>query len=204
MVGSTFVTDAATSLWAWVNEANQKLHGMLVEALGEEYISSAATLTTVTGTSDYAVPSGFFKLYGVGLPYQGDMRSLERYVRAERNVYRTRQAVGLDLPRYSLVGSNIRLYPAPTSVMVGEILYAPEATVLTAGSDTVNYPNGWERFIVLDAAIQCLAKEESSVKALTDERAAVIREIELAKESRDLATPLRVVDTSNLDYWPEW
>ena len=88
--------------------------------------------------------------------------------------------------------------------MAGEILYAPEATVLTAGSDTVNYPNGWEAFIVLDAAIQCLAKEESDTRTLAAERAAIVRQIELAKESRDLATPMRVVDTSNLDYFPEW
>ncbi len=133
------------------------------------------------------------------------MRSLERYVRAERNVYRNLNTGGawFDIPRYSLIGSNIRLYPAPSTVMAGEILYAPEATVLTTGSDTVNYPNGWERFIVLDAAIQCLAKEESDVRTLVAEREKVIREIELAKESRDLATPMRVVDTSNLDT-TEW
>lgn len=193
MVGSTFVVDSADSLYAWINEAHQKLHGILVDALGEEYISSSATLTTVVGQSDYAVPSGFFKLYGVGLPYQGDMRSLERYVRAERNIYRA--ALGHEIPRYSLVGTNIRLYPAPTTVMAGEILYAPEATVLTAGSDSVSYPNGWERFIVLDAAIQALAKEESDVRALVAERDRVVKEIELAKESRDLATPMRVVET---------
>lgn len=205
MVGSSFIADSATGLYAWINEANAKLHGMLVDALGEEYISSSATLTTVAGTSDYAVPSGFYKLYGVGLPYQGEMRSLERYVRAERNVYRNQQTGGvLDIPRYSLIGTNIRLYPTPQTVMVGEILYAPEATLLTAGADTVSYPNGWERFIVIDAAIQCLAKEESDVRTLAAERAAIVREIELAKESRDLATPMRVVETDKLDYPYEW
>ena len=208
MVGSSFVADSANGLYAWINEAHQKLHGMLVDAMGEEYISSTATLTTVVSQSDYslsALTGGFYKLYGVGLPYQGDMRSLERYVRAERNVFRNRQPGGnYEIPRYSLIGSNIRLYPAPSTVMAGEILYAPEATVLTAGSDTVNYPNGWEAFIVLDAAIQCLAKEESDTRTLAAERAAIVRQIELAKESRDLATPMRVVDTSNLDYFPEW
>lgn len=203
MVGSTFVTDATNSLYAFINEANAKLHGMLVDAMGEEYISSTATLTTVVGQSDYAVPAGFYKLYGVGLPWQGDMRSLERYVRAERNFYRSLRG-GDTVPRYSLIGTNIRLYPAPSTVMAGEILYAPEATLLTSGSDTVSYPNGWERFIVLDAAIQCLAKEESDTRTLASERASVVKEIELAKESRDLATPMRVVETDKLDQYPEW
>ena len=208
MVGSSFVADSANGLYAWINEAHQKLHGMLVDAMGEEYVSSTATLTTVVSQSDYSLSSltgGFYKLYGVGLPYQGDMRSLERYVRAERNVFRNRQPGGnYEIPRYSLIGSNIRLYPAPSTVMAGEILYAPEATVLTAGSYTVNYPNGWERFIGLDAAIQLLLKEESSVTALVAEREKVVAEIALSKEQRDLAMSHRVIELETLDVDPLW
>lgn len=205
MVGSTFVTDAATSLYAWINEANQKLHGKLVEAMGEEYVSSTSVLTTVAGTADYALPSGFFKLYGVELNQGGEVVSLLPYMRSERNDYRnSNRAVflraGWDVPRYALIGSNIRIYPVPQQVLTGSILYAPEATILNSGSDTVNYANGWERFIVLDAAIQCLGKEESSVKMLVDERDAVIAEIELQKEQRDLANPKRVRDVSDYSY----
>jgi hypothetical protein len=209
MVGSTFVTDTATSLYAWINEANQKLHGKLVEALGEEYVSSVATLTTIAGTADYAVPTGFFKLYGVELTLSGEVTSLEPYMRAERNDYRNANRAGFnnsswERPRYSLIGSNIRLYPIPQSVLTGSILYAPEATVLTTGADTVNYANGWERFIVLDAAIQCLAKEESAVRTLIDERDAVIKEIDLAKEQRDLANPKRVRDVTQYSAFETW
>lgn len=192
MVGSAFVADSATGLDAWINEANQKLHGMLVDALDEEYVSSSSSFTTLAATSDYAVPSGFYKLYGVDLDYHGVMRSLKQYTRAERNVYR--EVRPEYLPRYSLVGSSIRLYPIPSPGLSGAILYAPEATALVNGSDTVNYPNGWERFIVIDAAIQALAKEESDVRTLAAERAAIIKEIEQTKEQRDLATPKRVVD----------
>lgn len=198
MVGSSFVSDTATGLLAWVNEANQKLHGMLVGALGEEYVSSSSAFTTVAGTSDYAI-SGMYKLYGVDLLFQGNYRALKPYTRAERNVFRNSTSGANEVPRYSLVGSSIRLYPTPTEVLTGAILYAPEATVLTSGSDTVNYPNGWERFIVVDAAIQALAKEESSVSVLAEERATIIKEIEQAKENRDLANPKRVVETDLID-----
>lgn len=205
MVGSSFVADAATGLYAWVNEANQKLHGMLVEALGEEYVSSSAPLTLVAGTSDYAVPTGFFKLYGIDMTIGSYIHALKPYVRGERNVYRNANAgAAISVPRYSLVGSNIRFYPTPQAVNTTSVLYAPEATVLTAGADTVNYPNGWERFIVLDAAIQCLAKEESDVRTLVAERAAVIREIEQAKEQRDLANVHKVVEVDLLDVDPLW
>ena len=202
MVGSSFVADTATGLDAWINEANQKLHGMLVDALGEEYISSLSTTTTVAAQSDYTLPTGFYKLYGVDLSYHGVMRALSRYERAERNAFREINAEAL--PRYSLVGGNLRLYPAPTGGLTLNILYAPEATTLTAGGDSVNYPNGWERFIVIDAAIQALLKEESDVSALAAERASIIREIEQTKESRDLANPKHVVDTSLIDLDVLW
>ena len=193
-VGSSFIADSATGLDAYINEANQKLHGMLVEALGEEYVSSTSAFTTVAGTSDYALPTGFYKLYGVDLSYHGVMRSLKRYERPERNTYREMRPEAL--PRYSLVGGNLRLYPSSTNGLTGAILYAPEATVLVNAGDSVAYPNGWERFIVLDAAIQALLKEESSVTALVNEREMVIREIAAAKENRDMATPKQVIDTS--------
>ena len=191
MVGSSFVADAATGLDAWINEANQKLHGMLVDALGEEYISSTSSFTT-SATSDYALPSGFYKLFGVDLEYHGIMRSLTRYERPERNVYREVRPEAL--PRYSLVGNNLRLYPVPNAGLAGAILYAPEATALVGGSDSVSYPNGWEKYIVIDAAIQALLKEESSVTALVAERERIEREIRDAKEARDMATPKRTVD----------
>lgn len=197
MVGSSFIADSATGLFAFINEANQKLHGMLVDALGEEYVSSSQAFTTIADQSDYALPSGFYKLYGVDLDYHGLMRSLRQYNRMERNLYRELHPEFL--PRYLLVGGNLRLYPAPTAGLTGAILYAPEATVLTTGTDTVSYPNGWERFIVIDAAIQALAKEESSVSTLVAERDSIIREIESTKEMRDLATPKQVVDVTVLD-----
>lgn len=197
MVSSNFVTNTDSSIHAWANEANQKLHGILVDAMGEEYVSSSQAFTTVANQSDYALPATFYKLYGVDLLYAGLQRSLHRYNRAERNLYRELNPEVV--PRYALVGSNLRLYPIPAAGLSGVILFAPEATILNVGTDTVTYPNGWERFIVIDTAIQMLLKEESSVTGLAAERASIIREIESTKESRDLATPHQVVDTSLID-----
>lgn len=202
MTGSSFVADAATGLDAWINEAHQRLHGMLVDALGEEYVSSTSSFTTLAATSDYALPTGFYKLFGVDLEYHGIMRSLTRYERPERNAYREIRPEAL--PRYSLVGSNLRLYPIPTAGLAGTILYAPEATVLVNAGDSVTYPNGWEKYIVIDAAIQALLKEESDTRALMAERERIEKEIREAKEARDMATPKRVVDVTLTDLDPFW
>lgn len=210
MVGSSFVADSATGIDAWINEANQKLHGMVVDALGEQYVSSSAAFTTVTNQTDYTLPTDFYKLYGVDLFINGFWRSLLPLNNAERNAYRNaksngwfRRASGWFMPRYQLVGNKLRMYPEPDGGMSGTFLYAPEATVLTLTTDSVTYPNGWERFIVLDAAIQALLKEESSPSGLIAERDRVVQEIQLAKENRDLGNPQQVVDTAMIDskYW---
>jgi len=202
MVGSSFITDTSTSLDAWINEANQKLHGMLVDAYGEEYASSESDFTTVANQSDYAIATGFFKLYGVDLNYNGDWRTLLPYTRAERNTYRNSRTMGWSLPKYALVGNYVRLYPTPQAGLSGKILFAPGPATLASGTDTVEYPNGWDRFIVVDAAIQALAKEESSASALIAEREAIRQEIEKAKELRDLAAPRQVTDMDNVDTEP--
>ena len=130
------------------------------------------------------------------------MRSLTRYERPERNAYREIRPEAL--PRYSLVGSNLRLYPIPTAGLAGTILYAPEATVLVNAGDSVTYPNGWEKYIVVDAAIQALLKEESDTRALMAERERIEKEIREAKEARDMATPKRVVDVMMTDLDVLW
>ena len=104
------------------------------------------------------------------------------------------------LPRYRLLGTTLRILPIPSDVTAGTVLYAPEATVLVTGSDTVTYPNGWERFIVLYAAMRCLAKEEQSVATLGGLLAAIEKEIEETKEKRDLASPKQVTDIDRVDF----
>lgn len=203
MVNSTFVTDTATGLDAWINEANQKLHGMLVDALGEEYTSSSSTFSTVAGQSDYNLPTDFFKLYALDVTVGGTTFTALPYNRAERNLYQSAQQTGWYVPRYMLTGSLVRFLPTPNVVADCKLYFAPDAKMLVDSHDEVSYPNGWERFIVLDAAIQALNKEESSTTALVAERAAVIKEIETTKEARDLATPKRVVDVFARDISPD-
>src|SRR5690606_33321761 len=100
-VGSSFVSDATLS--DWINEGHQKLHGMLVEAFGEEYMYDLANFTTVAGQIDFAVPCCFYKLYSVDLEINGKIRALKPFSRAERNTYRNIDGSGV-VPMYSLSG----------------------------------------------------------------------------------------------------
>lgn len=197
-----FVSDSEATVW--VNEGVGILHEKLVSAYGEEYASSEAVLTTIAGTTDYALPATFFKLYGVDLTLNGYTRALRPYMRSERNTYRNQVwNQQLPLPRYSLVGSNLRLLPAPPAT-TGKILFAPTATQLVNSGDSVTFPGTWERYVVAYAAMQMRMKEESDIRELASLLASFDRELDQQATDRDLAAPKQAVDVDMQDYDLRW
>lgn len=60
--------------------------------------------------------------------------------------------------------------------------------------------NGFDEFIVLDAAINILGKEESDTARLERERAKIENDLRMMAEDRDAAFPGQVQDTQSL-YW---
>ena len=198
-----FIADSATSIDAFINEGVQRLHEKLVEAYGEEYVSSSGSLTLTGSASDVALPTDFLKLYGVDLSSGGSTRTLRPFMRAERNAYRHASPSWETIPRYSLVGAYIRFLPIPAAG-TATIYYAPTVALLANAGDTVNFPNGWERYVVLYAAIQCLAKEESDTRDLRMELENLERDLDTIKENRDAAFPRQVVDLDVADLTPRY
>lgn len=193
MTGSSFVTDAATSIDAFINAGMDELYDLIIDAYGEDYFISSAALTTASGNSLYALPSDFGKLRGVDLPYGGETVALKRFEFEERNAYKASANTG-QVPRYRLEGSNIRLYPAPNSVMAGTLWYIPARALLVNGTDAVNFPNGWEELGVVSAAVRCKEKEESDISGLLVLKDALSQRIKSAATPRDAGEPTKAVD----------
>lgn len=206
MVNSTFLTDAATSLDALINEGVQELHQLLVQHYGENYTVSSSSTSTVAGTSTYALPSDFFKLLGVDLVMSAtETYDLKRFNWKERNIYKGASQWGaLTLPQYSLEGSNLRVYPAPAGVYTLTMWYVPMLSLLVSGSDTVNFANGWERFVVLSSAIKAMKKEESDTRDLERELNILKADIIAGAESRDEGAPNQAVDQEAIDNTAYW
>jgi hypothetical protein len=211
MVNSGFVTDTADSLDRLINSAAQRLHAIIVQKFGNDYIVKSSTFNTVAGTSSYNLPSDFFKLLGVDLTIGSAPSNLKKFEFRERNVYRaaTVSAFGNSLPRYRLEGSILRLYPAPNAAYLGTFWYIPQLQVnggstnlLVNGADTVNFDNGWEAFIEFDAAAQMLIKEESDPSAMIAERTKIEHDIEVTAENRDAGAPECAVDVEMSDVDP--
>lgn len=195
-----FVSDS--ELDGFLNEGVQRLHGKLVEAYGEEYVESTYAFSTVAGTTDYSLPADFYKLYGIDMPLAGRTRTLRPYNRQERNIFKDTRFTNVSPPRYALVGSKIRFAPSPPSADC-TMWYAPEATKLVLTTDTVTFPNGWEKFVVAYAAVQMLMKEESDTRPLQGQLNQWEHELDEMRENRDIAFPRQATDVEAIASWDE-
>lgn len=200
-----FVANSATGIDSYINEGISILHGKLIGAFGSDYAESSSTSST-TGATTYSLPSDFFKLWGVDLVMGSEVITLQPYMRNERNYYRnqTQNMLG-GRSRYKLTGTaSIGFYPIIPSGLFITILYAPGATVLVSGADTVTFPNGWERYVAYHAAIQMKAKGEEDTRELRVEVARMDAELKELIEQRDGSFPLHATDVELLEVDPRF
>lgn len=198
MVGSTFVDD--TEITEYVNKSIAELYDLLLTTTyGDDYFVSSTTIT-LTGASTYSLASNiptFYKLKGIDIQDGSVWRSLRPFMFSERNRQRNAAVDWIDQYRYRLVGGNLQFEtnnPPPSGTI--KVWYVPAATKLVNGSDTFDGVNAWEEYVVLDAAIKCLLKEESDVSALMRLKQAQLERILAAAPNRDAGEPQRVTDVN--------
>lgn len=204
-----FVADNATSLDLFINEGIELLHDKLVQAYAGDYVEKSSAFTYSSG--DISLPTDFYKLLGVDLNAASGTLTLNPYNRRERNAYKNTGTFGIfgAVPAYKLssVGGisgtgALRLLPAPATGATGVIWYAPTAATLAAGSDVINFPGGWEKYVVAYATIQCFLKEEAETTTWERTIAAWDKELKEIMENRDAGAPQHSVDVDAVnDIW---
>lgn len=167
MEGSEFVTeDELTEL---VNRAIWALDDELHNTHKDWFLVELST--TLSGDS-FALPAGFYRLMGVDVRCGGGWEALQALEWAERNDARNSWA-GRDprTVRYRLQGALdgstvLRFVPAFTAPVEAVVSYYPQRPALVADADTVTYPQGWENWAVLHAALEVRTKEERDTSSL--------------------------------------
>lgn len=195
-----FVTDA--EVLEFINEGVQILHEKLVRAHEADYVEKSASFT-LDSSGEASLPSDFLKVYGVELATtSGGKRTLLPYKRAERNSLSSAPFSDTRAPRYKLSAGKIRVLPAAdVSGKTGTIWYAPEATLY---GTSLTFPNGWERYVVVYAAIQCLLKEESDTRPLENMLMMMDKQLDEAISNRDAGHSNHAVDVENIASWDIW
>jgi hypothetical protein len=160
------ITDAEVD--AYVQDSIRTLHSLLVDGTDGQLFAKNAPVLNQIGTRSFQLPADFSQLVSV------DIRVSNWYVRSiEADPQEYAQLTDLEdygnwTPRRHLLRWNLEegrgelfIFPTPTSASAVAVQYIPEAPTLSLDSDTLNWPDFWNQWVVLDAAIQCANKEES-------------------------------------------
>lgn len=209
-----FVSDVEVQ--TYINAGLAELHDLLIQTYGQDYYISNSTFTTTSGVDSYAISSNigadFYKLRGVDAKLNGSIWStLIPFNFNERNLNQEgtlSNIWGLSNTRYRLVGDNIVFSPAPNSSIEVKVWYIPttqqfNSSTPASSSTTFDDINGYAEYVIIDAAIKCLQKEESDVQVLFAQKTAMKRRIEEAANNRDAGSPLSVSDVyrGNNSFW---
>lgn len=199
MVASDFVSD--TEVYGLLKAYSLELFDMLVASYGHEYFASSYTFQTVPGQESYDIfdkssekCGDFYKLLGVDLDTcDGCKQSLEPYSFASRNAYTARHGWRCALPvRYRIHGENMTFSPAPDGAYSITVHYIPDISIAAESGTFLDILMGWERYVVVSAAIAMLNKEQSDTSVLQAEKALLIRRIEGMSKNRDAGAPQQV------------
>jgi len=202
---STFVTDS--ELNSYINNSIAELHDILIQAYDSEYYLSEYSFQTVADQSAYSLPTDFYKVVGVDLKLNGqNYFTIKKFNFNERNKFDdfgVWDVLGLSSVRYRIMGDNIRFSPDPDNVTDVRLWYIPVATKLVADGDELADLNAYSEYVIVDAAIKMMTKEESDPSVLLQQKAELKRRIEVAANNRDAANPESVRDiyAENVDFY---
>src|SRR5581483_8925898 len=179
-VGSNFVTKVEWN--QYVNQSYHELYDLLTTTYEDYNVAPVFTFATdgrIGGL--YPLPDGvsvidavtsqiaqpFFKLLGVDMGISGGSNawvSLKKFDMIERNRYVFPQVtstyMGVFNAKYRLIDGNIMLIPSPGGGQFIRLWYIPRMKRLIADYDQMEHVDGWHEYVIIDAAIRALLKEE--------------------------------------------
>lgn len=207
MEKSKFVKDS--ELNSYINNSIAELHDLLSEAYGSEYyVKLSSDIPVISGQDSYNLPDDFYELKGVDIKLSNDFFTVDRFNFNERNRYSTfgawtgSRCINV---KYRIVGDTVKLLPMPDQSATLRFWYVPTATILVNDSDTLKDYNAYSEYVIVDAAIKMMQKEESDVSVLLAQKQALIDRIRGKAMQRDASKSGQVSDiyaeNDDFFYW---
>jgi hypothetical protein len=181
----------------YINQSIAKLYTNL-DLMDHTYYRSSSSITTVAGTSSYALPDDFWHAKKVSTTINGKPYTLKRFNPLEEDVLE-RVAWQTQFPEfYELSGSNIILRPVPASGYTVSIYYSQAPVRLVAGADTFDGIAGFEEWVVLNAAIKTRRKNRQDATDLQADAGETWAWIETTGHDRDHGQPMQICDAQDI------
>lgn len=194
-----------------INQSMYELRDILATKFGDDYFFADPLYIPLSGLVSYPLPDGsnyggarpIFKLNGVDVNlYGADTNSnaswvaISRFNWSDRTKYTTfpNQAGALNniyQMAYREMGSNLFIIPANINQLI-RLWYVPVMNQLLLDTDMLDFSfSGWSEYIIVDAAMKAMIKEESLEKwnALNATKNLLIERIETTAANRDVGQP---------------
>jgi hypothetical protein len=218
MVGSQFVTD--TEWNTYINQSYFELYDLLVTVF-EDYFVAEPVIITTDGSDSYDLPNGtnysgarpYYKLLGVDCGQSSAPSNawitLKKFDFIKRNAYIypnvTATYLGVFNVQYRVMGSKIKFIPVPSSGQFMRLWYVPRMRWLLQDTDILEGISGWGEYVIVDAAIKAMQKEESDVSVLMAQKQMLKQRIEETASNRDAGAPDTISNTrGNTGYGNNW
>lgn len=195
-----------------INQSMYELRDILVTKFGDDYFFAPPLFIPLTGLAYYPLPDGsnyagapaIFKLNGVDVNLYGasDLNSnaswisIPRFNWSDRNKYNLfpNQAGALNniyQMAYREMGNNLHVIPSNINQLI-RLWYVPVMRQLLQDTDMLDFSfSGWSEYIIVDAAMKAMVKEESLEKwnALNAGKQVLIERINTTGANRDVGQP---------------
>lgn len=197
-VNSQFLT---LTEWNYnINQSAKELYDLLITVYEDYYVAPRLSFQTDGSTQGYPLPDGqnyssapaFYKLYGVDCGLDSSTNAwitLKKFSFIDRNNYvypqLTTSLLGVFNLQYRIIGNTISFIPTPSGNQTLGLWYFPRRPWMLRDTDICDGVNGWEEYIITDAAIKALRKEESDTSILMAEKQALIKRINDSSVNRD-------------------
>lgn len=202
---------------SYINESLFELYDLLVNSYEEYFVAPVVSFTTDGQNSLYALPNGvnfsaappFYRLMGVDLALSSSPNgfvTIKKFNFIERNKYvypNTASTIyGVYNLSYRLLGNQIEFIPLPSGNQTIRLWYIPRMPMLLKDNDvSASGISGWLEYIITDAAIKALQKEESDVSVLMAQKQALKIRIEESAVNRDVGQADTISDVRTANFW---
>lgn len=192
-----------------INQSFYELYDLLITAYEDYFVAPRLVFQTNGIDNQYDLPNGsnysnapaLYKLYGVDLGLSNSSNAwvtIKKFDFISRNRYVFPQVtstfLGVFNLRYRIIGSKIMFIPTPAAGQYIGLWYYPRLTTMLKDTDVMDGFSGWTEYVILDAAIKAMMKEESDPSALLLRKQAIKQRIEGAASNRDAGQPDQISD----------
>lgn len=209
LVNNKFVTD--TMLYQFISDSHAVLYNKLLRADPERYMREQTP--TLDSNGEFEADSDYYGTVSMewsDSSNEGIYVHIARIAGVESNQFDHDQNTSGGVPvgwhpiynTATPTTPKFRILPNPESRYTIRHKYTVAPAALTTSTDTVDGIAGWEEYVVIDAAIKCRIREESSVTALEKRLARFEDELDSIIEARNVGSAGRVIDVrTNRELW---